>query len=157
MDLTLKRILKSKRTRRANRGSNWYKKSSGGPCPNINTKQQMVNSYWYEFGCQSHNRNDIKLNRSRKARNCASERMAEMYNRPINSTSNASHIPPIKLTYNLALDCVRDNESGFSTYYKQQFRKLYNELINNDRSNPRHITFQTKLGNGLFPLENPIR
>lgn len=39
---TLGNILKRKSTRRSNRGSNWYKKSSYGACPN-DPSMPMIN------------------------------------------------------------------------------------------------------------------
>ena len=158
MDLTLKRILKSKTTRRANRGSNQYKKSSGGPCPNTNPRQQMVNSYWYEFGCPKASNHTTRNIRSKQAKACASERMAEMKNHPrTNATANAnkSHIMPIKHAYNLGYQCLNDPRFYTKGSYVQDFRKLYNNLILKNLTSPRHKDFEAILGSGEYPLENP--
>lgn len=158
METTLKRILKTKTTRRANRGSNWYKKSSGGPCPDNNPRQQLSNSYWSEFGCFNRNTHSNKNTRSKQAKACASERMAEMKNRPrTNATANAnkSHIIPIKHAYNLGYQCLDDPRFITKDSYTKDFRRWYNDLIESNRTSTRHTNFTTILGAGNYPLENP--
>jgi hypothetical protein len=146
---TLRRIYNRKP-----RTSGWYKKdqrknkdedkNSGAQCPDDRTLS-VSESYWNEFGCSPLEQPFKRGEKSRAAKTCASERMANMrYHISDGRPADDGHVHPIKIAYGLGKQCLQiPGTPGSVEQYKRAFRTWYDELI--DRSNPTHALFQEEL------------
>lgn len=130
--------------------TSWYKRDSS--CPNDDG--DLHSSYLDAFDCALVTQPGQRYDKSKRAKTCASERMAEMHHRILsNMPVDQGHVYPILLAYGLGRQCLRTPQEF--AIYDTDFERWYNELIENtSRLNPAQILFQSKLGNkSILPFK----
>jgi hypothetical protein len=129
----------------------WYKISSGGKCPDKDSKTSLLfDSYWNHFGCSPYDFIADRESNGENAGQCVIERMAEAKKLlSKNVKIDADHIYPIKLAYELGRTCLKNTLKY--NLFNEIIQKQYKDLI---KEHPDvHNLFQTQLGVGEFPLE----
>lgn len=155
MSQTLKDIYIHNRLRKKYKNGEWYKISRNGKCPEKEYETNIIyNTYSNKFSCTAYLQPYEYQNRILSAKQCASERMAEIKYLIDNKLPyDDKHIYPIIIAYKLGYECAKLSKiQTIINQYINQFRKWYDELIENNKD--IHNMFIRICGNlNKYPFE----